>query len=502
MGNASVNQTPLNKDNIIIPQNDETEKRTGKSFFNNILGKLELFERIEIKITIIDPLLNISNKIKILNEEILDNVLYDYYPNYKSDIIPTLNGYILSKEISLKENNIQDNDEIYVSEPLEFYFSFSDGNKINVKASKYQIFFDLFQRFRIRECPREYKKRISECYYKEKLIGSFDIIENLGINQNEEIFVVVGIDNNTNSIYDKGLDIINKFNYIYLNNKENQISIHDLKVELNNKTLDNEELLNFSIINFKNLKTLSLIDCKIQTLYFLNTVPLSNLKEINLQKNLISFFEDLNLLKLENFDLSYNTFNKNMLPYNDNNNNNYINEKRYNLYINLPSLKVLNLSNNKIENINVLSQFKMQSLKELNLNNNEIENIDVLNNLTCGRLRRINLSNNKINDIKIFSELSFCNNIEKINVMNNEIINLNILRNVKLPRLKVLNLLNNDIEDYSVFRLIFFPKLETLYAFPSQLDPDNYDKSSEIFKNFDSLCGNIKEKGVEIKYKL
>ena len=86
--------------------------------------------------------------------------------------------------------------------------------------------------------------------------------------------------------------------------------------------------------------------------------------------------------------------------------------------------------------------------------------------------------------------------------MNNEIVNLNKLRNISLPRLKSLNLLNNDITDYSVFRLLFFPKLQYLYAFPLQLDPDNYDKSSEIFINFINSCENIIEKGVEIKYKL
>ena len=86
--------------------------------------------------------------------------------------------------------------------------------------------------------------------------------------------------------------------------------------------------------------------------------------------------------------------------------------------------------------------------------------------------------------------------------MNNEIVNINILRNITLPRLKVFNILNNDITDYSVLRLIFFPKLETLYAFPNQLDPDNYDKSSDIYINFIESCDNIKQKGVEIKYYL
>ena len=493
----NVNYNCINyNEEIITPQNKEKEldKRCGKNYLNNILGKLELFEHKEIYIIIKDPILNISNRIKILNDEILDNILHDYYPNYTTDIIPTLNGFILYKDISIKDNNVQENDEIYISEPIEIYFCLSDGNKYISKASKYQIFFDLFQRFRSREVPKEYKYRLSECYYNERVIDNYDIVKNLGIKKNDEILVMVGIDNNTKCIYDKGVEILNKFNYIYLNNKENQINLHDIKIELSNKTFDEEELINFSMINFTNLKILSLTDCKIHNLFFLSSPPLNSLKILNLQKNLISFFVDLNLLKLEELDLSYNNFNHNMMTTNNNNN------VKKSLYINLPSLKKLNLSNNKIEDINLLSKFKIDSLKDLKLNNNDIENITVLNKVSFRKLRSINLSNNKISDISIFAELSFCNNIENINVMNNEIVNINILRNISLPRLKTFNLLNNDIADYSVFRLIFFPKLEILYAFPNQLDPEHYDESSDIYINFIESCENIKQKGVEIKY--
>jgi Leucine-rich repeat (LRR) protein len=155
------------------------------------------------------------------------------------------------------------------------------------------------------------------------------------------------------------------------------------------------------MVNFTNLKILSLIDCKIHNLFFLSSPPLNSLKILNLQKNLISFFVDLNLLKLEELDLSYNNFNRNMMSGDDNNN------IKKSLYINLPSLKKLNLSNNKIDDINLLSQFKIDSLKELKLNNNEIENITVLNNVPFRKLRTINLINNKISDISVFAELSF-----------------------------------------------------------------------------------------------
>ena len=496
MGNANLKKTPLplnRNDEVITPQIKEEDKKTGKSFINSIFAKLEIFERREITITLQNPLLNISSTIKIINEEKLDNILYDYYPIYSPDLIASLNGYILTKEESLTANNVQDKDDIFISEPIHFKFLLSDGKKFEVKSSKYQIFFDVFQRFRLKECPKEYKNRFSECYFNNRLIKSFDNIYSLGIKENDEIFVVLGIDNNTKCEYDKGIETLKRFNFIYKNKNENNINLNDFKIELSNKIIDNEELNNFGTINFINLKYLTLIDCKIQTIYFLNSPPLSSLREVNLKSNNISFFEDLVLSRLENLDLSFNNLNKNMLH--ENNRKNIIN-------INLPSLKILNLSNNKIEIIDILSQFKIESLKELYLNNNEIENVDVLNKVSCGKLKKLNLSNNKINDISIFSQLSFCNNIENLNLMNNEIVNLNKLRNISLPRLKILNILNNDISDYSVFKLIFLPKLQYLYAFPSQLDPDDYDKTSEIFIKFNNSCDNIIEKGVEIRYKI
>jgi hypothetical protein len=119
-----INNSINYNEEIITPQNKEkeSEKRCGKNYINYILGKLELFEHKEIYIIIKDPILNISNRIKVLNDEILDNILHDYYPNYNPNIIPTLNGFILYKDISIKENNVQENDEIYISDPIELYF--------------------------------------------------------------------------------------------------------------------------------------------------------------------------------------------------------------------------------------------------------------------------------------------------------------------------------------------------------------------------------------------
>ena len=148
MGNGNIKTIPLNnKDNIIENQNNKIEKKTGKSFINSLFAKLEIFETKEINITIKNPFLNISNNIKIINEEIIDHILFDYYPNYNINLITTLNGYKLINDDSLKNNNVQDKDEICVSEPLMFYFYFSDGNKFPVMLLNIKYFLMFFKDF-------------------------------------------------------------------------------------------------------------------------------------------------------------------------------------------------------------------------------------------------------------------------------------------------------------------------------------------------------------------
>ena len=507
MGGAGCFPSNNNQNNQMEPIIKNGEKKLGKSMINSILGKLELFERKELPINIESPANELKIFKRILNTELVGDILHDFYPNYSPDLIVTLNGYIISNDLSLKDNLVQENDYIFVSQPMQIYFSFIDGKNEReyiITISIYQIFFDIFQRFCNNQCPEEYKNKLNEAYYNNRLIQPFDLIWNLGIKQYDKIFFLLGKDNNTKSPYNKGLEIINRINYTYFNSKK-KISVEDYKFELTGQILDDKELKNLGIINFRNLKILVLIECHINNLEFINSNAFSNLQEINLQKNQISYFVDIIHYKLEKLDLSYNNLTRNMtksqIQENFDNDNSSL---RLNKILSLifPKLKLLNLSHNKIHNINLLAQFDSGELKDLDLSYNEIKNIDVFGFVSFGKLKRLNLSFNQIEELNVFEKLAFCNNIEKINLMNNEIVNLNVLRDVTLPKLKILNLLNNDVNDYSVLRLIYFPKLEILYAFPIQLDPDKYDKNSEIFTNFKNSCNHIIEKNVEVKYKL
>ena len=492
-----------NQQNLII---SNSEKKLGKSIINSLLSKFELFERKEIEISIESPEKNFKLTQKVLNTEIVNDIIHDLYKYNSSELIITLNGYIITKELSLKDNLVQNNDSIFISEPLLIYFSFTDGNEFLIKISLYQIFFDAFQRFIKETCPKYYRNKLFEAYFNNRLIQPNDMFINLGIRKNEKIKIFLGKDDNTECIYNKGLEIINRINYRYFDGKK-QISINDNKFELYEQNLDDRELTNIGLINFRNLKILILNDCNIQNLDFINSYNFSNLEELNLKKNKISYFVDIIHYTLQKLDLSHNNLKKNMLKPEINDKINNINNgtsviliKMINLVF--PKLFYLNLSYNKIDNINILNHFNANELKELDLSYNEIKNINVLTNVPFGSLKNINLSYNKIEELNAFNKLAFCNNIEIINLMNNEIVNLNVLREVSLPNLKMLNLLNNDINDFSVLRLIYFPKLKIIYVFPNQLDPNNYDKNSELFVNFKNSCKHIIEKNIEVNYKI
>ena len=502
MGSSGSNELKNNNgsNNTIV---NSSEKRLGKSIINSLLGKFELFERKEIEINIESPDKNFKLTKKVLNTELVTDIIHDLYKYNSSELIATLNGYIITQNLSLKDNLVQNNDTIFISEPLFIIFSLTDGNEFLIKVSPYQIFLDAFEKFIENECPKCYRNKLYEAYYNNRLIQPSDMFFNLGIREKERINIILGKDDNTKSIYNKGTETLNRINYRYFDGKK-QISINDNKFELSKQNLDDRELNNIGLINFRNLKILILNDCNIQNLDFINTYNFSNLEELNLQKNKISYLVDIIHYNLQKLDLSHNNLKNNMVKPEINDNYNNISTVRLNKVYTLvfPKLYSLNLSYNKITNISLLSQFNANALKELDLSYNAIKNIDVLTYVPFGSLKNINLSSNKIEELNAFNKLAFCNNIEIINLMNNEIVNLNVLREVSLPNLKMINLLNNDINDFSVLRLIYFPKLKIIYVFPSQLNPNNYDKNSQLFINFNNSCKHIIEKNIEVNYKI
>ena len=127
---------------------------------------------------------------------------------------------------------------------------------------------------------------------------------------------------------------------------------------------------------------------------------------------------------------------------------------------NFKKLKVLNLSKNKIKDINDLKVAKFnENLSELYLNNNEICDISLFDDNIFSNLKILFLSYNKIEDI---SSLHFIliNSCEILSLDNNKIKNISIFKNVEnFFELKKLTLSNNPFdlkneENKNIFNLL------------------------------------------------
>ena len=103
-------------------------------------------------------------------------------------------------------------------------------------------------------------------------------------------------------------------------------------------------------------------------------------------------------------------------------------------------LKKLNLEKNKIKNIKAPENAKFkENLIELNLKNNVIKDISALANFKT--LKILKLGNNKISDIDKLSELK--DNLEELYLANNKNLkNIEIFSNIKFEKLKILTLVN------------------------------------------------------------
>ena len=70
-------------------------------------------------------------------------------------------------------------------------------------------------------------------------------------------------------------------------------------------------------------------------------------------------------------------------------------------------MKKLNLSDNKISDINVLEKAKFEKLEILELNNNIISDIDVFKRINIEKMIKLDLSSNKIDEYKYDSLIQY-----------------------------------------------------------------------------------------------
>ena len=229
-----------------------------------------------------------------------------------------------------------------------------------------------------------------------------------------------------------------------------------------------------SLDAFSNLETLSLGDNLLTSLQD-HILPF-NIKMINLSQNKISNLELTKLINLKELDLSHNEINDEILM----------------KLIKIPNnLKILKINNNKLI-LNQVSQFKdYDSLEELSLSNNLIEVLSA--NQFPQNLTHLNLNNNQIShltyetflNLKQLKELNLENNLLKtfeIKMSHEiEVINIKVSRNnlKNFPIIKNVFRLNLDLSgNKNLIKLKQFKEIDYAMKHIENLDISNCSISS------------------------
>ena len=137
-----------------------------------------------------------------------------------------------------------------------------------------------------------------------------------------------------------------------------------------------------------------------------------------------------------------------------------------------PNLKIVNLNNNKVDNLKELA--KCRKIQTLEIRNNGLQNLDDIKSLTA--LVSLDASNNSINQINGLLNLTNLNNL----ILSNNNIKNSLYPISKLTNLKVLSIDCNGIDNLDY---IDGMKIPTLYARYNQIKKTN----KLDLKNYENL---------------
>jgi insulin-like growth factor-binding protein complex acid labile subunit len=236
--------------------------------------------------------------------------------------------------------------------------------------------------------------------------------------------------------------------------------INVTKLDLHLNDINQVEIKTF--IDLNSLKYLNLDSNQISTLK--NVQFYSNLEVISLRFNLLTNLNEINSSSLKYLNVSNNRlqeidFKKTFLPnleYLDLSQNRLISIKNES-FLNMNQLKHLNLSYNKLDlesEFNNISYFHGQSLLEtLDLSFNEIKYLN--SNLTfqyLNSLKYLNLSNNRLNSLNAY-RFRFLYNLSDLNLASNNISFLNESSFINLVNLKILKMTSNQINSTDFLQL-------------------------------------------------
>ena len=255
-------------------------------------------------------------------------------------------------------------------------------------------------------------------------------------------------------------------------------------------TYQKKELL-FWIDFLINIKKLFKIDISQILLGLYNNLYKDNNEVINIKDRKISFINANNI-----DDIIYLISNINYSKLNDIIFQNCrLDNKNLNLLGNIFEFDLihLNLSDNKISELNVFNNKIYNNLTELDLSNNNILDISPLFNSKMINLKKLNLSYNIINELKDIEKNNF-EFIEYLDLSHNKIVDINNLEKAKFEYIHELFLSFNEIKDCDVFSNMSLKILNKLNLSNNRIEKIDINKLLENLGYYSSkLLLNIEK---------
>ena len=310
----------------------------------------------------------------------------------------------------------------------------------------------------------EYLYKINNTIITTYKVSKFNYYHNINVGH-----LVDSIKNNFKTTEEALKNLFNKLE----NRQKTQLSKINKKFKL--KLTGNENKLNLSRQNLE-----------INDFQLFSGVKFPYLEELILQNNIINNINILNLFEMPNIRWINLSYNKIMDI-----------SGLKNVSLKIPKLEKINLKGNMITNIDVLINDMFPNIKEINIQNNEDIDFETdmakkiikkLNNILIYQLTedekqrdllflfntrfddkynfddaQINLYGKSLgNDgLKVFSDIHF-RKLQDLNLSYNNIASINDLQYVESPELQILNLSYNEIKDINILSTLSFKLLEKL----------------------------------------
>jgi insulin-like growth factor-binding protein complex acid labile subunit len=242
----------------------------------------------------------------------------------------------------------------------------------------------------------------------------------------------------------------------------------------------------------RSLKMLHLFSNKIKQIKFGHFIHLQKLEELRLDKNEIGSFNANTFIGLDSLNTLYLSGNKIKTLKNEaflslinviklDMHLNDIKQIEMNTFIDLESLKYLNLDSNQISTLKNV-QFN-SNLEKLSICFNLLTN---LNEINSSSLKYLNVSNNRLQEIDF--KKTFLPNLEYLDLSQNYLISIKNDSFLKMYQLKHLNLSHNKLDLESEFNNVsFFKGKSLLETLDLSFNEIKYLDSNRTFQYLNSL---------------